>query len=101
MVARTAGRSDRRWKEQTRPAVLNASDICWWCGPPGSNAVDHWDEPLSVNRDRANDPTNLLPIHGREGCPYCPTRNGKRRVCNNERGNKVGAVPPVTGSRPW
>lgn len=103
MVARTAGRSDRRWKERTRPAILAASDVCHWCGHPGANAVDHVYIPLSVDVDRrhANDPDNLAPIHGREGCPICPTNRGRRRVCNNEKGARVNAVPPVHGSRPW
>ena len=101
MVARTAGRSDRRWKERTRPAVLAASDICHWCGHPGANAVDHHPIPLSVAPWLANDPDNLAPIHGREGCPVCPPNRGRRRNCNNEKGAKVNAMPPTPGSRAW
>jgi hypothetical protein len=100
MVTASAGRTDRRWRERTRPGVLNASDICHWCGHPGARAVDHI-IPRSIAPELANDPANLAPIHGIEGCDYCPTRRGKRRVCNGEKGNKVNAVPPDHGSRPW
>jgi len=100
-VGSSAGRTDRRWRERTRPGVLRTSDICHWCGHPGANAVDHHPIPLSFDRTLANDPDNLKPIHGIEGCPYCPLRRGKRRVCNGEKGNKPFAVPPAQGSRPW
>lgn len=100
MAARTAGRSTRRWREVIRPGVLNGSDVCWWCGHPGANAVDHL-TPISVAPELAESPDNLAPIHGREGCPICPPRAGRRRVCNNEKGNRINAVAPTPGSRAW
>jgi hypothetical protein len=105
VATRWAGRSTRRWREYTRPTVLNASDICHWCGHPGSNAVDHHPIPLSTllrtAPELAEDPGHCAPIHGREGCPFCPLRAGRRRVCNSEKGDKVNATPPVNGSRDW
>ena len=100
MVAKTAGRTTRRWRERIRPAVLRASDICHWCGHPGANTVDHI-IPISVAPELAEDFANLAPIHGREGCPVCAPRSGKPRVCNGEKGGRVNVRPPVPGSRNW
>lgn len=98
-IPRSAGRTHRRWRERLRPAVLAASRVCWWCGHGGANAVDHI-IPLDLAPELAHDPDNHAPIHGVEGCPVCPWRNGKPRRCNMEKGNKVGP-PPAQGSRPW
>ncbi len=95
----SAGRTHRRWREHIRPTILRASDICSWCGHGGSNAVDHI-IPKILAPELAHDPDNLAPIHGVEGCPVCPLRNGKPRRCNMEKGAKTGP-PPVQGSRPW
>lgn len=104
MVARWAGRSTRKWRE-VRRAVLDHSTVCHWCGHPGANAVDHHPIPLTVllrsSPELAEDPDHCAPIHGVEGCPICPSRNGKPRRCNQEKGAKVNAAPPVAGSRPW
>jgi len=92
-VAKSSGRTTRRWRTVIRPSVLGASDVCWWCGHTGARAVDHL-IPLSQAPDLAEELTNLAPIHGRERCPTC------RRNCNSERGRS--AKPPVTaGSRDW
>jgi len=93
------GRGHRTWREHIRPAILEASRVCSWCGHGGANAVDHI-IPKTLAPELAHDPSNLLPIHGVEGCPVCPTRRGKPRRCNMEKGAKVGP-PPDTGSRAW
>jgi 5-methylcytosine-specific restriction endonuclease McrA len=98
-VPSSAGRTHRRWREQIRPAVLERSRVCWWCGHGGANAVDHV-IPKVLRPDLAHDPDNLLPIHGTEGCPICPHRKGKPRRCNGEKKDKVGP-PPEPGSRLW
>ena len=105
MVAKTAGRSTRRWKTKVRPAILGASDVCHWCGHPGANDVDHHPIPYSVLAltapEHLENPDYCRPIHGVEGCPVCPPRNGKPRRCNQEKGDQVNAVPPARASRQW
>lgn len=104
MTARWAGRSTRRWRH-IRREVLARSTICHWCGHPGANAVDHHPIPLTVllrtAPEHAEDPDYLAPIHGTEGCPICPRRNGKPRRCNGEKGSRIAATPPTMGSRAW
>ena len=105
MAARWAGRSTRNWRENVRPTVLGRSTVCHWCGHPGANAVDHHpiplDELLRTAPQYAEDPDYCQPIHGVEGCSICPPRKGKPRRCNQEKSNKINAVPPTPGSRPW
>lgn len=43
-----------------RERILRASDICWICGQPGADAVDH---VIPVARGGTDDPTNLRPAH--------------------------------------
>lgn len=103
MVAKSAGRTHRTWRESIRPAVLAKSQVCLWCGHAGAKAVNH-NLPKSRFPDQAHNPDHLAAIHGTEGCPLCPTRNGKRRVCNNEVGDRIPFVevfPPDHGSRQW
>lgn len=111
MVASNAGRSTRRWKTIVRPTVLGTSDVCHWCGHPGSNDVDHHPVPYKLLRviapEHLENPDYCAPIHGREGCPICPPRWSRRlrsmtrRHCNQEKGSALNATPPVAGSRPW
>jgi hypothetical protein len=86
-----------------RKKRLDAPDgnICWWCGHPGADSVDHV-ESRAVNpwRDVA-DITNLEPIHGVHGCPYCPRVKGKRRKCNQERGDGLVARSRATHRSDW
>ena len=65
-----ATRSGYRWRK-ARAAILAASDICWLCGHPGADTVDH-----VIELDRGGpelDPANLRPAHGKKnpvtGCP--------------------------------
>jgi 5-methylcytosine-specific restriction endonuclease McrA len=73
---------DYQWQKM-RKRILHASDICWLCGHPGANSVDHV-VPLSKGGARL-DPANLRPAH---------------MICNSRRGNKqVG--PVMRTSRRW
>lgn len=91
-MPRSKGRAGRPWR-RLRASVLAASDVCWICGHPGSQDVDHV-IPLSRHgqpRERAN----LRPAHGVKGCPYCGHK------CNQERGNRLGTPRRHTQSRAW
>jgi 5-methylcytosine-specific restriction endonuclease McrA len=85
------GPSGRPWR-RIRAAVLATSDVCWLCGHPGANDVDHV-IPRSLGGDPL-DPANLRPAHGADGCPWC------RRKCNQARGTRPG-LPPLRTSRAW
>ena len=84
-----------------RAAVLRASDICWWCGHAGADQADHT-TPRSVDPTKdVADPCGMAPIHGTNGCPVCPPRNGKLRKCNQERGDGTRVSNVDTRSRDW
>lgn len=55
----TATRGGRAWR-RTRQLILTASDICYICGQPGADAVDH---VIPLTRGGTNDPSNLRPAH--------------------------------------
>jgi hypothetical protein len=89
------GRSGRPWR-RLRAQILGDSDVCWWCGHGGADAVDHV-IPLSRGGPPL-DPANLRPIHGVAGCPHpgCGLR------CNSVRGDRLS--PPrsdAARSRSW
>lgn len=68
------------WKRQKRNRkVLAASDVCWICGHPGADEVDHV-KPLS--RGGSEDRNNLKPAHGQQPCPTCGEK------CNRVKGAK-------------
>lgn len=93
-LARTAGRKGRPW-ERTRAAVFHRDgDLCVWCGHPGSNAVNH-NDGFAANPHTRLDPDRLSPIHGVEGCPYCPPVWSKRwqRLVAPNCNSIVGARP--------
>jgi 5-methylcytosine-specific restriction endonuclease McrA len=84
-MAKTDGRAGHKWR-QIRAQVLATNTICWLCGLPGADSVDHV-IPLSVAPELAHDPANLKPAH---------------RRCNSKKGAKVGGSGvrhPV--SRAW
>ena len=80
-----------RWK-RLRASILAESDVCWLCGRPGADSVDH----LVALKD-GGDPyarSNLAPAHGRKqpwGCPGNYGRSGRK---------DAAALPPKT-SRAW
>lgn len=83
-MARNPGRTGRPWR-RVRAAVLESNDVCWLCGTPGADSVDHV-IPLSKGGPEL-DPANLRPAHGR---------------CNSARKDTLG--PPKrqrAGSRQW
>jgi len=89
-----APRANGHRYRMARAAVLDDSDVCWWCGHSGADQADHV-VPRSVDPTRdVADPTNLAPIHGVNGCPTCA------RKCNQERGNKA-PTPPRPHSVDW
>jgi len=83
MPARTAGRKGRPWR-RLRAEVLSASDICWLCGLPGADTVDHI-LPLSRHPELAHDRANLAPAHLR---------------CNSSKGASSGRST-TAASRRW
>lgn len=102
-VRRTA-----EWKRLVK-GVLDRSDVCVWCGHPGARAGGHR-YPVKTHPHLALDPDNIDPVHGIEGCPYCPRvwsrrkRTHVQRNCNSEIGARVvglDAVPTGSGSRDW
>ncbi len=87
-MPRSKGRTGKAWRD-ARIAILAASDVCWWCGHPGADNVDHV-IPLSHGGPPL-DPGNLRPAHGVNRCPTC------RRQCNQDRHRQT----PPPGSRRW
>lgn len=79
-MARTF-RSSRAW-QRTRAMVLAQSDVCWLCGHPGANSVDHV-VPVAVG-GAPFDLGNLRPAHLR---------------CNLVKG--LGPGQPARTSRQW
>ena len=56
------------WRK-IRSQILQASDICWMCGRPGADTIDHL-VPLAQGGN--NQVSNLRPAHGKRqpwGCP--------------------------------
>jgi 5-methylcytosine-specific restriction endonuclease McrA len=85
VMAKTDGRAGHKWR-QIREQVLATNTVCWLCGLPGADSVDHI-IPLSVAPELAHDLNNLRPAH---------------RRCNSKKGAKVGGAGlrhPV--SRGW
>lgn len=78
------GRTTRTFRKM-RQRILEMSDICWLCGQPGADTVDHL-VPLSIDPTRGEDPSNLLPAH---------------RTCNSSRGTKVADGKSLNSSRIW
>jgi 5-methylcytosine-specific restriction endonuclease McrA len=81
------GRNSRRWK-RTRDAVFAAyGDVCWMCGRPGADTVDHY--PVSLKDGGTNEMHNLRPAHGRKTA-YCPGNYGRK-----------APIPETRRSRAW
>jgi 5-methylcytosine-specific restriction endonuclease McrA len=83
MSARWHGRKGRPWR-RLRAEVLASSDVCWLCGLPGANTVDHV-LPLSQFPELAHDRSNLAPAHHR---------------CNSSKGASTMRTP-TAASRRW
>jgi 5-methylcytosine-specific restriction endonuclease McrA len=83
-MSKHAGRSTRSFRKM-RQRILETSNICWLCGQPGADTVDHI-IPLSIDPSLAEDPTNLLPAH---------------RGCNSSRGARMPEAKSLNASRIW
>ena len=74
----------RRWREIIRPAILERDGgICWICGGPGADSVDH---VIARTAGGTDDPANLRAAH---------------MGCNNRRGVEENPTVTVTPSRKW
>ena len=85
---------------------LAAHPICWLCGHPGADQIDH-DPPVSKAPWLAYDRAHWRPAHGVRGCPLCPPtvssdkrRHGQPRRCNQAKGDRP-AQPSSPRSRRW
>jgi 5-methylcytosine-specific restriction endonuclease McrA len=86
MTYKSHGRAGHRWR-RLRKQVLDANDICWLCGKPGADTVDHV-LPLSIYPELAHDIGNLRPAHQR---------------CNSAKGAGAPGAhqAPMLRSRRW
>ena len=86
MSSKYDGRSSGKWRK-LRKQVLAANDVCWLCGKPGADTVDHV-LPLSLYPELAHDMSNLRPAH---------------IACNSSKGAGANAprVGPMPRSRQW
>ena len=50
---------DRDYRKK-RARILRQSDVCWICGQPGADSVDH---VIPIAKGGTNDPGNLKPAH--------------------------------------
>lgn len=89
-----------------REAFLAAHPICWICGHPGADQIDHY-IPVSKAPWLAMVVSNWRAVHGVNGCPLCPLtvssdrrRHGKTRKCNQSKGNRM-VLPDRPTSREW
>ena len=85
MTYKSHGRMGHKWRK-LREQVLAGNDICWLCGKPGADTVDHI-LPLSKFPELAHDLGNLRPAH---------------RSCNSKKGAGSGTpAADMPRSRRW
>lgn len=73
-----------RWRRVRAMVLERDGYVCWLCGLPGANSVDH---VLPVSKGGAtHDPANLRSAHF---------------SCNSKRGNKVEVQRMLKTSRRW
>ncbi len=71
------GRGTATWK-RLRASILASSTICWLCGRPGADTVDH---VIPIADGGSNDPSNLRPAHGKARPEYgCPGNYGRGKA---------------------
>lgn len=73
-----------------RAAILKESDICWLCGRPGADTIDHV-IPLAKGGPPL-DRQNLRPAHGAKQPWGCPGNYGRGA-------GRMDEMPPT--SRQW
>lgn len=98
---------DSRRYRKALAEVQATGPICWLCGHPGSDTLDHV-IPASIAPELAGEPSNWRPAHGVKGCSQCPPntsgdkrRNGQPQRCNQSRGNKLELPQQTRRSRVW
>jgi 5-methylcytosine-specific restriction endonuclease McrA len=65
--------SSRKWRK-LRSQILAASDVCWICGGPGADSIDHV-LPVSLYPELEMELGNLRPAHLR-----CNIAKGNRPI---------------------
>jgi 5-methylcytosine-specific restriction endonuclease McrA len=71
-------RIEGRIRATRNARILKASSVCWICGEPGADGVDH---VIPLARGGTEHPSNLRPAHHK-----IPNSQGRR--CNLEKGTK-------------
>jgi 5-methylcytosine-specific restriction endonuclease McrA len=85
-------------QKSNRAIFATKGDVCWICGHPGADAIDHVQplapvagDPIELAR-RDTDPDNLRPAHHDTPCPTCGER------CNRAKGTKT--IAPIIRRSP-
>jgi len=73
--------------------ILAVSDICWICGNPGADAIDH---VIPLTRGGTEHPSNLRPAH-HDVPPHCNRIKGDRLPADSNRKVILIAGPPGAG----
>jgi 5-methylcytosine-specific restriction endonuclease McrA len=77
-------RVNSRAKRDENHRILKESDVCWLCGHPGSDGVDH---KIPLARGGDDELSNKAPAHHDNPCPTCGIK------CNRVKGDKL--VAPI------
>ena len=83
-MASATPRSDRKYRKAAAYAKQRDAYVCWLCGRPGADTVDHL-VPLALGGD-PYDPLNMRAAH---------------RSCNSRRGVGLPGRQPSGTSRDW
>jgi hypothetical protein len=82
-------RTNTRAQQAENKRILAASDVCWLCGHPGSDAVDHKTALATATTPeeyrRLDQAWNKAPSHHFAPCPECGIK------CNRVKADKVMA----------
>lgn len=81
------GRRGHAWERKRAAVFAQHGDVCWLCGRPGADTVDH---VLPLAMGGTNELANLRPAHGK-----------KRAYCPGNYGRKSSPVEPPRRSRAW
>lgn len=84
--------SGRKRQERNRK-ILAASDVCYICGRPGADAVDH---VVPISRGGSDDPSNLKPAH-HDIAPHCNRRKADLMPSEVDRRVVLVCGPPGAG----
>lgn len=96
-MARSLGRSGRRWRRARATLMAEAPDLCWICGHSGgANDADH-DPPLKTLEVLGLDPCDLRYLRRAHGVTKCATCG---RACNQSKGARL-LLPAPRQSRAW